>query len=277
VTTGYTLEGANVLKEVAGEDTIWYDYDAAGNILAMTLNGTTYYYEKNVQGDVIGIIDDTGTKVVSYVYDSWGKIISTTGSMASTVGVKNPYRYRGYRYDSETGLYYLQSRYYDADMRRFVNADFQLNPEVMGKNLFSYCENNPIVNEDSLGTKSYKFKLSRIKLSNLQGTYKGKTRCWEGIASLILTGGLVSYSFIGMGITGLKIAIAGTIATITLSSFVTVPLGVMSFLSVVGGAIYATYMASVIITAISYTNKYGKYKLSKAWKRSIFTYTISRA
>jgi RHS repeat-associated protein len=153
VTTGYTLEGANVLKEVAGEDTIWYDYDAAGNILAMTLNGTTYYYEKNVQGDIIGIIDDTGAKVVEYTYDSWGKIISTTGTLSSTVGVKNPYRYRGYRYDAETGLYYLQSRYYDAAMGRFVNADnvFDQNAKQFSYNLFHYCANNPANNLDSTG------------------------------------------------------------------------------------------------------------------------------
>jgi YD repeat-containing protein len=74
----YLVNGTKVLKEVAGEDILWYDYDAAGNILLMTLNGTTYYYEKNVQGDIIGLIDDTGAKVVSYLYDSWGKLISIT-------------------------------------------------------------------------------------------------------------------------------------------------------------------------------------------------------
>jgi RHS repeat-associated protein len=129
----YLLNGTKVLKEVAVEDTIWYDYDVASNILSMTLNGTTYYYEKNVQGDIIGLVDDTGAKVVCYLYDSWGRLVSTTGSLADTVGVTNPYRYRGYRYDAETGLYYLQSRYYDAVMGRFVNVDSQLNPENIGK------------------------------------------------------------------------------------------------------------------------------------------------
>jgi RHS repeat-associated protein len=143
----YLLNGTKVLKEVAGEDILWYDYDAAGNILAMTLNGTTYYYEKNVQGDIIGPIDDTVAKVVEYLYDSWGKVISTTGTLADSVGVKNPYRYRGYRYDAETGLYYLQSRYYDADMGRFVNADGQLNlkHKSLGLNTYTYCINNPIM------------------------------------------------------------------------------------------------------------------------------------
>jgi RHS repeat-associated protein len=88
----------------------------------MNLNGTEYYYIKNAQGDIIGLFDKTGTQVVSYSYDTWGKLISIGGSLASTVGAENPYRYRGYRYDSETGLYYLQSRYYNPDWGRFVNA-----------------------------------------------------------------------------------------------------------------------------------------------------------
>jgi len=74
----------------------------------MNLNGTEYYYIRNAQGDIIGLFDGAGTQVVSYSYDSWGKLISTTGTIASTVGAKNPYLYRGYRADSETGVYYLQ-------------------------------------------------------------------------------------------------------------------------------------------------------------------------
>jgi RHS repeat-associated protein len=78
---------------------------------------------RNAQGDITGLIDNAGNLVVSYTYDTWGKLVSTTGSLASTLGVKNPYRYRGYRYDTETGLYYLQSRYYNPEWGRFVNAD----------------------------------------------------------------------------------------------------------------------------------------------------------
>ena len=79
-------------------------------------NGTgesTYYYEFNVQGDIIGIIDSTGTKVVEYTYGAWGDILSGTGTLADTIGQRNPLRYRGYYYDAETGFYYLTSRYYD--------------------------------------------------------------------------------------------------------------------------------------------------------------------
>ena len=113
----------------------------------MNLNGVEYYYIRNAQGDIIGLKDKTGTQVVSYAYDSWGKLISTTGSLASTVGVKNPYLYRGYRYDTETGLYYLQSRYYNADWGRFINADGLIGQTgaLLGHNLFSYSNNNPVI------------------------------------------------------------------------------------------------------------------------------------
>ncbi|MDR1002901.1 MAG: RHS repeat-associated core domain-containing protein [Oscillospiraceae bacterium] len=121
----------------------------------MELNGEKYYYVFNLQGDVMALVDGNGAKVVSYLYDSWGGLVSTTGSLAESVGVKNPCRYRGYRYDAETGLYYLQSRYYDAAMGRFVNADGQINPDTTGANLFVYCENNPVNRYDNDGKKSY--------------------------------------------------------------------------------------------------------------------------
>ena len=122
VTTDYTLEGSTVIRESNGTDTIWYNYDSNGSLVSFDLNGTMYYYIKNQQGDIIAIADSAGAKVVEYTYDSWGKLISITGSLADTVGVKNSYRYREYRYDTETGLYYLQSRYYDPEMKRFISS-----------------------------------------------------------------------------------------------------------------------------------------------------------
>jgi len=139
--------------ETNGTDTIWYYYDATGSLTGFELNGTAYFYVKNLQGDIIAIVNSSGTKVVEYLYDSWGKLISTTGSLASTVGVKNPYRYRGYRYDTETGLYYLQSRYYDPLAKRFVNADVfaSTGQGTIGNNMFIYCLNNPITGFDPTG------------------------------------------------------------------------------------------------------------------------------
>ena len=81
---------------------------------------------------------------VKYTYDSWGKVLSITGSLADTIGVQNPFRYRGYYYDNETGMYYLRSRYYDPGVRRFISADTQINKSMLGTNLYAYCENEPI-------------------------------------------------------------------------------------------------------------------------------------
>ncbi|ETA81933.1 hypothetical protein T472_0203775 [Youngiibacter fragilis 232.1] len=155
VTTKYTLFGDKVSFETTGSDKIHYSYDASGNLFSMNMNGTEYYYVRNAQGDITGLIDNAGNLVVSYTYDTWGKLLSTTGSLASTIGVKNPYRYRGYRYDTETGLYYLQSRYYNPEWGRFVNADGLGGSigDLLSHNMFTYCENNPVNLEDPTGFK----------------------------------------------------------------------------------------------------------------------------
>jgi RHS repeat-associated protein len=105
---------------------------------------------------VTGIVSSTGSFVVYYTYDTWGKLLSTTGSKATTLGVQNPFRYRGYYYDTETGLYYLQSRYYDPETGRFLNADdFTLLLEAADSplmaNLYAYCLNNPANFADPTG------------------------------------------------------------------------------------------------------------------------------
>ena len=105
-------------------------------------------------GDVTGVIDTSGNLVVQYAYDSWGKILSTTGSMANTVGTLNPIRYRGYYYDVETGLYYLQSRYYDPETGRFISPDVI----AEGGNIYTYCLNDPVNRSDESGYLSKKGK-----------------------------------------------------------------------------------------------------------------------
>ena len=152
VTTEYYLDGSSIVAEKTGTDVIWYLYDGMG-LAGFELNGTSYYYVYNGQGDVIGILDSSGNRVVTYTYDSWGSPLSVTGSLASTVGQKNPIRYRGYYYDTETGLYYLQSRYYDPVVGRFLNADGLLgaNGDLMSYNLFAYCSNNPVNMSDPTG------------------------------------------------------------------------------------------------------------------------------
>ena len=119
----------------------------------MLYNGTTYYYATSIQGDVIAILNNAGTAVVQYAYDAWGNPISTTGAMATTLGTTNPLRYRGYVYDQEYGLYYLQSRYYDPEIGRFLNGDAlaSTGQGILGNNMFVYCNNNPILFLDPEG------------------------------------------------------------------------------------------------------------------------------
>jgi RHS repeat-associated protein len=115
--------------------------------------GTNYYYKLNLQGDVIGLINTSGAEVVGYTYDAWGKQLTCTGSLASTLGAKNPLRYRGYIYDTETGLYYLQSRYYNPTWGRFISADTVLGAigRINTQNIFAYCLNDPVNYSDPSG------------------------------------------------------------------------------------------------------------------------------
>ena len=102
VTNTYEARTSKLLETTYGNgQKVSNEYD---NLDSMNLNGKEYYYIRNAQGDITGLFDDKGLQVVTYTYDSWGKQVSITGSLASTVGVENPYRYRGYRYDAETGL-----------------------------------------------------------------------------------------------------------------------------------------------------------------------------
>ena len=107
----------------------------------------------NPQGDVIGLFDDELNVVVEYTYDSWGKILSITGPLQYSLGRTNPFRYRGYYYDEESGMYYLNSRYYHPEIGRFINADgyVQTGQGILDKNMFAYCANNPTIFCDPSG------------------------------------------------------------------------------------------------------------------------------
>ena len=150
--TDYEWDGSALLVEQTGNNKILYLYDGTG-LIGFKRNGVTYTYVYNGLGDVMEILDKDGNAVVSYLYDAWGAPISITGPMASTLGAQNPIRYRGYYYDTETGLYYLQSRYYDPVVGRFLNADGLLgaNGDLMSYNLFAYCSNNPVNMSDPTG------------------------------------------------------------------------------------------------------------------------------
>ena len=151
-TNYYYDSNKNLIALVKGNDTLLFYYDSDGSATSFSYNGTMYFYVKNLQGDVVRIIDLSGTEVASYVYDAWGNIKDTKGE--PTIREINPIRYRGYVYDTETSLYYLQSRYYDPFTGRFLNADVYCDTNTgtpLSTNIFAYCENNPISNADESG------------------------------------------------------------------------------------------------------------------------------
>ncbi len=160
----YHLSGTQILSEEWTEGNVQhiliFVYDASGNPIGMSHyeNGAqrgTYVFVKNIQGDVIGIYDDEGTCLVTYTYDAWGNVtVSYSNGGASTAARYNPFRYRGYYYDNETSLYYLNSRYYDPNVGRFLNADGSVNAngDLIGFNMFAYCGNNPVMWRDPSGT-----------------------------------------------------------------------------------------------------------------------------
>ena len=149
IATDYTLHGKNVVHMKMGNDELHFFYDAQNKPAVVVYNGVPYSYVKNLQGDIVGILDSNKNVVVSYVYDAWGRPISCLGTMASMLGKINPFRYRGYVYDEETGLYYLRSRYYNVIWMRFINADI-----LITRNVYQYCNNNPCKHADHSGLEA---------------------------------------------------------------------------------------------------------------------------
>jgi RHS repeat-associated protein len=141
-TTYYHYNGWNVVAESdsSGNITANYYYDNNGQIMAMKKNGNYYYYQFNAHGDVVSLTDENGNVVNSYKYDPWGKLLSISET------ISNPYRYAGYRYDTDTGLYYLRARYYNPEIMRFMTKDLKpgylINPQTL--NSYLYCNNNPV-------------------------------------------------------------------------------------------------------------------------------------
>ena len=152
VATKYTLHGKNVVHMTSGTDELHFFYDAQNRPAVVVYNGTAYAYVKSLQGDIVAILDENGNTVVSYGYDAWGSPLWCTGELAETLGKVQLFRYRGYVFDEETGLYYLRSRYYNPGWGRFVNAD----GAIIQKNLFAYCSNGPIVGYDPSGFERVK-------------------------------------------------------------------------------------------------------------------------
>lgn len=172
----YVVDGSRIISETkytADSDfyfsetyTIVYIYDELGSPIGMMYRTPSYaqgvydcfFFDKNLQGDIVGVYNASGTKVVSYTYDAWGNCTESypAGYSAASAAMRNPFRYRGYYYDAETEWYYLQTRYYNPAWGRFINADEYVNAngDIIGFNMFAYCSNNPVMYKDPVGTLS---------------------------------------------------------------------------------------------------------------------------
>ena len=148
VATKYTLHGKNIVHITSGTDELHFFYDAQNRPAVVVYNGTAYAYVKSLQGDIVAILDENGNTVVSYGYDAWGAPLWCTGELAETLGKVQPFRYRGYVYDEETGLYYLRSRFYNSSLCRFIDMDCLIH----SGNTFAYCCNSPASMHDVCGT-----------------------------------------------------------------------------------------------------------------------------
>ena len=213
----------------------------------MTYGREIYFYRKDNFGNIIKIVDKNGDDVVQYKYDAWGNhvVLNPDGSKNESdtfIGNINPFRYRGYYYDVETGLYYLKTRYYDPEMGRFITIDdiSYLAPDTInGLNLYAYCGNNPVMNVDPNGT----FFLTMLFVGALIGGLIGggfnaivagiQGKDFRGIAGAFWGGGFITGAVLGLAMTtGGALAVGAIKATTVI---VSVALGTTTAISFVGG------------------------------------------
>lgn len=147
------------IRDTISNEDMSFVYDEVG-LLGFTYCNEDYVYKTDAHGNIIAILDKNGNTVVEYYYDAWGNYaINDTSNIG--LGEINPFRYRGYFYDTDMGLYYLKTRYYDPEVGRFINMDgiSYADPETInGLNLYAYCGNNPVMNVDLLGESWDSFK-----------------------------------------------------------------------------------------------------------------------
>ncbi len=161
VTTTYTLSGDMVIHETDGTYELSFTYDVDGTLISFYYDsditikgdGDEYFYITDIQGNIIQIVDENGDVVVKYIYDAWGNILDINDTSSKNIGTINPYTYRAYRYDKELDYYYLQSRYYNPQIGRFINADGLLGEQgnILGHNMYAYTQNNPVMFSDISG------------------------------------------------------------------------------------------------------------------------------
>jgi RHS repeat-associated protein len=171
-------ENNNVVLETdqSGNMIASYVYDNANRPLSMTRGGKTYTFHTNAHGDVTTVTDEAGATAASFEYDAWGNILTETGTFASQV----PYRYAGYRYDAETKLYYLQQRYYNPDIGRFLTLDPVLGDKEnpITQNGYAYADNNPVNLVDPDG--NWAWAVAFAAYDGYKAYQRGKERGYSG-------------------------------------------------------------------------------------------------
>ena len=201
----YVYDGTNIVKETYGNNALLYYYGMNG-IVGINYNGTDYYFRKNIFDDVIAIYSSNGYLVAEYAYNAFGEhkvfdSLNQENTLANFIGNINPIRYRSYYYDKETGLYYLNSRYYDPEVGRFISPAniSELNPKIIGGlNLYSYANNNPISRIGSSGTS-----VNRIFLGSSSEEYAGGL--FLNIVDWLIGNSTTIYSSVHSLVTGIPI------------------------------------------------------------------------
>ena len=228
VTTEFITQNGRVVRQSWSGNVLDFFYDSQQHPYAVTYKpadgaAATYYYITNLQGDVVALIDSSGSLAAEYTYNAWGAPLTMpyggagAGAVWPPIAELNPLRYRGYYYDAETGFYYLQSRYYDSKIGRFINADSQLDTAISsGLNLFSYCENNPVNMVDTTG--QLPFFLITAAIGAVVGAVIGGVvaaknggNVWSGIGIGAVAGALIGT---GAGMAA-GAALAGSITATT--------------------------------------------------------------
>lgn len=201
VTWNYTYDGDRLIRETSNNATLDFLYDENGNLYGFIKDNTDkYFYIRDAFQNILGIVDALGNIVVKYFYNAWGTTINTQDTSSSNIGSINPFRYKGYYYDGESGMYYCKTRYYVPLWGRWLNADSssQIKPEnIVELNLFNYCNNNPILGYDPVGLLNW-WKLGTIVLSVfaiIAATAAAIVSC--GVASVAATIAITSMISIG--------------------------------------------------------------------------------